>query len=60
MILMLMQLKGAIAFLLFGDQEIVERMKAVVIKLDVKDQGTSSLKVVYLNMQMRLPWLNSQ
>ena len=34
--------------LLFGDQEIVERMKAVVIKLDVKDQGTSSLKVVYL------------
>ena len=31
-----------------GDQEIVERMKAVVIKLDVKDQGTSSLKVVYL------------
>ena len=34
--------------LLFGDQEIVERMKSVVIKLDVKDQGSSSLKVVYL------------
>ena len=36
------------SILLFGDQEIVERMKAVVIKLDVKDQGSSSLKVVYL------------
>ena len=36
------------SILLFGDNEIVERMKAVVIKLDVKDQGSSSLKVVYL------------
>jgi len=36
------------SILLFGDQEIIERMKAVVIKLDVKDQGSSSLKVVYL------------
>jgi general secretion pathway protein D len=36
------------SILLFGDNEIVERMKAVVIKLDIKEQGSSSLKVVYL------------
>ena len=36
------------SILLFGDQEIVERMKAVVMRLDVKDQGSSSLKVIYL------------
>ncbi len=36
------------SILLFGDQEIVAKMKAVVIKLDIKDQGSSSLKVVYL------------
>jgi len=36
------------SILLFGDKEIVAKMKAVVIKLDIKDQGSSSLKVVYL------------